>query len=401
MRSVENSALNSVIISHKVYWKYGGHYVTTGGHSIQMDALARYFDLVTLCVPVQQGSQGRGVGLKSNNIRICPLPFYRSKWEFLRLLPEYVQIIHAALCEAEIAVVMLPGYVGNLGSVIARHHHLPMFQIVVSDWATLFRTRSRGYIRRLVAPGVSFLIDLFMGYLTRGVVTFYTGRILYHAGDPHQYSRVSSTIASDSIWIHGEIREGPPYRVLFVGRLEIEKGLSHLLEAFASVLTDEFPMELYIVGDGTLRAELETKARKLGVFSRTKFLGYVPQGNRLLRIYRGSNLFVLPSLQEQQGKVLLEAMSNGIPVVATDVGGVPTVVQHGWNGLLVPAGDAHALTSAISRVIKDEPLRKHLIANGLEYARQHTVERETERMMHIVRRHFPRLFFHGEEKDGL
>jgi glycosyltransferase involved in cell wall biosynthesis len=114
----------------------------------------------------------------------------------------------------------------------------------------------------------------------------------------------------------------------------------------------------------------------------------VPHGEGLAAFYRAADVFVLPSVSEGTPKVLLEAMANALPVVATDVGGVSTIVEDGANGLLVPPKSPSDLASAVRRVVGDGDLRRRIIAGGLTAARQHTLEGETARMVEAVRAEF-------------
>jgi glycosyltransferase involved in cell wall biosynthesis len=95
----------------------------------------------------------------------------------------------------------------------------------------------------------------------------------------------------------------------------------------------------------------------------------------VLQITREHDLFVLPTLPgEGVPRVLLEAMAAGLPIVATDVAGVPTLISHEVNGLLVPPASSGELARALDRLIRDGDLRRRLIANGYRLARAHTAD---------------------------
>src|SRR6185295_5294662 len=113
-------------------------------------------------------------------------------------------------------------------------------------------------------------------------------------------------------------------------------------------------------------------------------LGAVPL-DRLLPRYREYDIFVLPTLPgEGIPRVLLEAMAAGLPVVTTAVAGIPSLIDHERNGLLVETPTAVALTSAIDRIMSDEALRRRLIANGYDTARAHTLQALAAGMMSTV-----------------
>ncbi|HUJ10023.1 MAG TPA: glycosyltransferase family 4 protein, partial [Verrucomicrobiae bacterium] len=99
-------------------------------------------------------------------------------------------------------------------------------------------------------------------------------------------------------------------------------------------------------------------------------------------------IFVLPSLSEAQGKVILEAQARSVPVIASKVGGIPTLIQDRSNGLLVRAGSPQALAAAIEEIIADVPLREHIINAGLMTARRFTMEEVTEEQIRLLNEHF-------------
>lgn len=146
-------------------------------------------------------------------------------------------------------------------------------------------------------------------------------------------------------------------RVGTVARLEGYKGHRFLLRALAELCAGDRPVVLELVGDGAARPELEALAQSLGLASRVHFLGSRAD---VARIVAGWDIFVLPSLVEGLPISILEAMAVGVPVVATDVGGVAEVVRDGVTGLLVPAGDSRALAGAIGRLIDEEGLARRL-----------------------------------------
>jgi len=173
----------------------------------------------------------------------------------------------------------------------------------------------------------------------------------------------------------GIAREFPGPRVLFVGRLVPYKGVDVLIDAMAGVQAT-----CLIVGDGPLRASLESHAASRGVSSRVRFLGGVSDADLAAHLH-ACDLFVLPSVTRQEtfGVVQLEAMACGRPVVSTDLEtGVPWVNQHESTGLVVRPGDAAALAAALTRLSADPALRERFGAAGRARVASHfTVEAMT------------------------
>jgi glycosyltransferase involved in cell wall biosynthesis len=160
------------------------------------------------------------------------------------------------------------------------------------------------------------------------------------------------------------LRDGPVLMTL--GRMDASeraKGFDEVLEVLPS-LVEDFPELSYIAaGDGTDRARLEEKARRLGVRDRTVFTGYVLEKEKL-DLYRLADLFVMPSRLEGFGYVFLEALASGIPVVASAVDGSREAVRGGAWGSLADPNDRAEILNAIRRSLKKPVVPPH---QELEY----------------------------------
>jgi phosphatidyl-myo-inositol alpha-mannosyltransferase len=171
----------------------------------------------------------------------------------------------------------------------------------------------------------------------------------------------------------------PGRRVLWVGRLDPQKGFPVAVRAFGLLAEDLPDLWLVVAGEGrdrTALAELPLRARE-----RVVVLGNVER-DRLPRYHAAADTFVSPALgQESFGIVLVEAMAAGLPVVATDIPGYREVIEDGVEGLLVPPGDVGALASALRRVLEDPEAAKSFGEAGRARARRYSwdvVGREIE-----------------------
>ena len=187
-----------------------------------------------------------------------------------------------------------------------------------------------------------------------------------HAVDNSQYDRV--TCDDEKLALRTKLNLGNAKTVLYLGRLEIIKGLDYLIRAFA--LLKHHDAVLVIAGDGSLRQELDALARLFGVQHRTRFVGYV-RPEKAPAYYAIADILVLPSVtmptgKETWGLVINEAMNQGLPVVATDAVGAAAggLVQSGVNGFIVPERDSRALADAIGRILIDDGLRAKMSWNA-------------------------------------
>jgi glycosyltransferase involved in cell wall biosynthesis len=158
-------------------------------------------------------------------------------------------------------------------------------------------------------------------------------------------------------------------------RLELIKGLHHLLGAI-KILAFEFPdLRLEIAGDGSLRGTLEQKSRELGLSGIVSFLGWRED---LPAVMAGWDIFVIPSLDEGFGMAALEAMATGLPVIASAVGGLCELVQDGETGWLVPRAAPVELAQRLSQLIRDSGTRE---AMGVAGRKRASDEFSTSRMV--------------------
>ena len=167
--------------------------------------------------------------------------------------------------------------------------------------------------------------------------------------------------------------------VLFVGRLDPRKGLPVLLEAMPALRRSVPEARLVVVGDSFLRPWLE---RRLAAREREHvvFAGSVPP-KALAGYYASSHVVASPATRNESfGIVLLEAMASGKPLVASDIPGYRAVVDDGKDGLLVPPGDAHALASALSDLLRDPARRRSFGAHGRAKAEGYSWPAVTDRL---------------------
>jgi len=250
--------------------------------------------------------------------------------------------------------------VGALGRLAAAVARVPVVVFTVHGWA--FKASS----------GVSSLAYLYADRLTRNLASAIVcvSQTEFSRG---LEARVCKPDRSVVIANAVDVPEAPPaarkrsepLAVVWVGRLAVPKDPATLLEAVAELPAET--VRLDILGDGPLRPAMEQRAAELGVQESVTFHGEVTDVRR--RLERAA-AFVLASWSEGMPMSILEAMASGLPVVASDVGGVSEVVVDGVTGFVVPPGDPRALAVALRRLADDPDTRVALGWAGWERARR-------------------------------
>jgi glycosyltransferase involved in cell wall biosynthesis len=194
--------------------------------------------------------------------------------------------------------------------------------------------------------------------------------------------------AEDSGRLRNELKLSVDDPVLLsVGRLRHQKGHEVLLRALPDVLREFSRAQLLIAGDGVLRQDLEAQAAAAGVSSNVKFLGMRKDVPVLLSL---ADVFVFPSRFEGMPNAVLEAMSMGLPVIATSVQGVDELIQDEGNGLLVAMDDSVALSQAILCLLRDPDTRQRLgDAARARIESDYTVERMCRQYEQLLRGNWP------------
>ena len=255
---------------------------------------------------------------------------------------------------ADLVYLFLPGRIPTLFGMAAR--------IMRRPFAVYLRGEIEGGEVRFLLKRALFVISVNEGL---GDVA------RRYCADTSLARPMMSLQASDVIAKRSQ-RGAGPWRLLFVGRVERRKGVEDLLEAASLLLQSGLDFTLDIVGgapstpmeDGGELVRLSRKAVDLGLSGRVAFRGMVSESQRLSEFYRQADLFVFPTHWEGFARVLYEAMANGLPVLTTFVGGIPSVIRDGENGVRIEVRDPGDIAAKVSAVLADQELRERLAEAG-------------------------------------
>jgi glycosyltransferase involved in cell wall biosynthesis len=172
---------------------------------------------------------------------------------------------------------------------------------------------------------------------------------------------------------------------LVISRLVWKKGVDTVLEAYVLLRHAVEPPDLLIIGDGPERSRLEAMVAAFDLQDSVRFLGEVAPA-QVGSYLAGCSMLILASRQEPFGNVVLEGMAAGRPVIATRVGGVPELLQHEQNGLLVAKDDPAALAAAVMRLLTDGDLAERLGREGAARSQNYSFSQQAQQLLSLCNR---------------
>ncbi|MBI1884590.1 MAG: glycosyltransferase family 4 protein [Chlamydiae bacterium] len=205
--------------------------------------------------------------------------------------------------------------------------------------------------------------------------------LIYNGTDLRKYQSLPSEGEKEKLLSQLKLKKEIP-RIGIVARLSPVKGHHFLLGALHE-LSKERPVRCVVVGDGPTRQEFLSEVERLGLKEIIRWIPWVDDPKAVLNIL---DVFVLPSLQEGLSLSILEAQASGIPVVASNVGGISEVVIEGQTGLLVPPQNSGALKKALACLLDDPPLASKMGLAGREHVKeQFGLDRMAREVMNLYR----------------
>ena len=257
----------------------------------------------------------------------------------------------------------------------AHGYDLPLFRMI------LYRHVDLLVLRRF--PRIVVVSDSLRQELIRAGLSAERIRVVWNGIDPARFSDGASSRAVE--WRERFAASSVPV-ILTVARLYRQKGLEYFVQSAARIHEVVPQARFWIAGDGMLRGELAALIQRLGLLDTVTLLG---GQDDIAGIMAASDVFVLPSLSESLGNVLLEAMALGKPVIATSVGGIPELVRDHETGWLVPPRQPAALAEAVLQVLRDPDGAARIATRGRDFvasrfAASHIASRMAEVYREVV-----------------
>jgi glycosyltransferase involved in cell wall biosynthesis len=321
-------------------------------------------------------------------VELVPLPYYQAlsdPWAVLRSSIQSVARFWRALRNVDAVWLLGPHPLAIAFAVLAALRRKRVVLGVRQDTRAYVSSRHPG--RRLLGLTAAGLDAIWRGLARAFPVVVVGPEIAAHYSGARSLLEITVSLVDEEDLVPAEVAlersYGDELRVISVGRLEAEKNPLLLADVLARLGRGGDRWRLIVCGEGAMQATLADRLRELGIAEHAELKGYVPFGPRLLALYRDSHALLHVSWTEGLPQVLVEAFAAGLPVVATDVGGVARAVGEAVR--LIPPGDAGAAAAELDAIAADGALREGLIRGGHDYAASRTLTIEVERLARFLR----------------
>jgi glycosyltransferase involved in cell wall biosynthesis len=381
-----------VTFEHRFISTPDGHVYSRG--TVDYGFLSRYlavFDEVVVLARVENADEIPPNKKRADgpNVSFFPVPYYFGPIQFLKRHREVKAIIEQAVNAADAYILRVTGLVGTL---LWRHlmkKGIPYGVEVVGDPWDVFspgsvKTKLRPFLRRKMtwdlgrqcraASAASYVTEysLQKRYPSQCWSTHYSTIDL-----PADVILDDSTVDKRTERIESKINSGEPLRLCFVGQMsQMYKAQDILISSVADCTKKGINLELVMLGDGQYRQQLEEQAQRLGITEKVHFLGNVPAGKAVYEELDKSEVFVLPSRQEGLPRALIEAMARGLPCIASNVGGIPELLDDEY---MVPPGKVEPLAKKIEEVLADTIKLREMSQRNLQKAHEYCIDELSKR----------------------
>lgn len=252
-----------------------------------------------------------------------------------------------------------------------------------------FNIRGQGKFPGLInlsKGGLAFLIEWLV--VKKSIELFTAGdRLLNELGTGTSFS--TSLISSEDIVSRDDTCLGEKITWIYSGAINYEKGINVFLEALHEIRKTDGRHQAILIGKKDSNFPVDTLINKYGLKDCVLLTGVV-NWQKVMDYLRKGDIFVFLSLHEGMPKAPLEAMAQGLPVIATPTG-ADSYVKDGINGLIVAPGEVSPVVAAVTKIVGNRDLRRTLIANGLVIASEHTYDRQLQKLHQIICHKFPGL----------
>ncbi len=383
-----------MIFDDQIFSYNGKEYSSDEAHVLYMIGMKQYFPNLVFCSRLFPTSNSECY-LIPEEIKICPLPYYKNVFELylksIFLLPKIWNQIKLNAKSWDIMCLSWPNPISMLIIILAKIKYPEKLIVLLirQNLVELVRLRYNG-VKKVIGLLMVKLLEKLLKVFGKKTVIFPLSNEVYQkyikSFDNVHLTRLPPLSRRDieKSKLRQSAQAKDTWQLLYVGRLEPEKALHNLIKSLVLLNKQNKKFHLSIVGSGQEENKLQILAKEYQLQKQITFCGYIPYGESLFSLYNEADIFVLPSMSEGSPNVLMEAMAFGVPIIASNVGGIPEIIHHKENGLLVEAGSTQALGEAIDELTNNFELIHFFRERYKKEAHKYTMEAQQEKMLSII-----------------
>ncbi len=386
----DTSHLSLALIGGRVFSGSGGLKANFSFGKI-VNAFAKRYRVIHLCAPLNDSADESFDCVLDDNVVLLPQPGWHSTLHSLRHLGAIRRSYKAAITQSDHVFIRGNPVVATKSLYrYCRDYRKPVCHWIVGNPSALLQTHKRHshlYDKLSRAYIQMWEKSLLQGRkAANGTLICNGSELAARYQTPKTYSIVSTTLSESDFFYRQDTCQNPVIQLACTCYVRPEKGVEYLIEAL-SLLDKAVPFKLVVAGDRgrypQYQEKLDALVQQRSLQDKVSWLGHLSYTDSL-KLLRDSDIFVLPTLSEGTPRVLVEARANGVPCVSTNVGGIPSSITDGHDGLLVPAKDPESLAATITRVTSYQELRMQLIKNGYDSVQKLTVNRFVDSVTELL-----------------
>lgn len=357
-----------------------------GYQAVFVERLARHFERIVCFMPSPASGEAAMMDcrIKARNVSLCSLGEHQRA--ILQILFGHQIAGRVRQQLREVDLLLLRGPSPLLKALASRAPHIPLALLLVGDYEKGISSLACSGLKRLGISMWSRWNRSQQNKLCRRALTFVNNRPLFHQLEGVAAKLVevrTSTFGENDFFYREDTCRGQVIRLLYTGRMDSAKGLEDILEAVILLSNKGVSVRWDLVGPLDPRDRVLERvfgrARDAGVSERVFYHGYVPLGPQLWNYYREADFFVTAS-RSSEGfpRAISEAFSQGLPVIATDVGSISEYAAKALR--IVPPQRPHDIAEALLDLMGDSESRMQMIRSGFDLARSVVIDRQVEMM---------------------
>jgi len=321
--------------------------------------------------------------LKSPKINFINMGVKRSS--VVRLLFGFIYFFNLKKSNLDHMIVRSPSPISPWFRVFFRRKKLH-FLLVADEKEGALNKEVNGF-RDLVVKYFLRFSDVILSTCVRGTSSFVNSRALHLKYIKNKDIKVISTsnLQSNDFVAKVNFDIHTPLRILYVGRLDLSKGIIETLEAIKVLNSTGIECQYNIVGwdetSGRNKMIISSKVDELEISELVTFAGKISHGADLNDIYRNSDIYIIASYHEGFPRTILESMANSTAVIASSVGAIPIELQNDIHAILIRPKSVEDIVSGVKKIIDDAALRRRIIANGYNLSRKKNIDSGVEELI--------------------